>query len=87
MPRLPLLWFKHLTTIIECLGFKPVLEYAYLYINNQIIIFFYINDIVIMVHLQYYSDFLNFKTKLIAEYKIRDISKLKWFLSIRIMYN
>jgi hypothetical protein len=46
--------------------------------------FFYINDIIIIVHLQYYSNFLDFKTKLIAEYKIRDISKLKWFLNIRI---
>jgi hypothetical protein len=39
--------------------------------------FFYINNIVIIVYLQYYSDFLNFKTKLIAEYKIRDIGELK----------
>jgi hypothetical protein len=82
MPRSPLLWFKHLTIIIERLGFKPVLECACLYINRQIIIFFYINNIIIIVHSKYYSDFLDFKAKLIAAYKMRDIGELKWFLGI-----
>jgi hypothetical protein len=36
---------------MERLSFKLVLECAYLYINSQIIIFFYINNIVIIVHL------------------------------------
>ena len=84
MPRLPLLWFKHLIIIIEQLRFKPVLECACLYINGQIIIFFYINDIVIIVHPKYYSDFLDFKAKLMAAYKMRDIGELKWFLGIRV---
>jgi hypothetical protein len=82
MPRSPLLWFKHLTTIIEQLGFKPIPEYTYLYTNRQIIIFFYINNIIIIVYLKYHSDFLDFKAKLIAAYKIRDIGELKWFISI-----
>jgi hypothetical protein len=82
MPRSPLLWFKHLIAIIERLRFKPVLEYAYLYINRQIVVFFYVNDIIIIVHPKYYSDFLDFKAKLIAAYKMRDIGELKWFLGI-----
>jgi hypothetical protein len=51
IPRLPLLWFKHLTTTMERLSFKPVPEYTYLYTNSRIIIFFYIDDIIIIVHL------------------------------------
>jgi hypothetical protein len=82
MPRSPLLWFKHLTAIIERLRFKPVPECACLYTNRQIIIFFYINNIIIMVYPKYHSDFLDFKAKLIAAYKIRDIGELKWFLGI-----
>jgi hypothetical protein len=35
-----------------------------------------------MVHPKYYSDFLDFKAKLIVAYKIRDIDELKWFLGI-----
>ena len=82
MPQSPLLWFKHLTIIIKRLGFKPVLKCACLYTNSRIVIFFYINNIIIIVYPKYYSDFLNFKAKLIIAYKIRDISELKWFLDI-----
>jgi hypothetical protein len=85
IPQSLLLWFKHLTAIIERLGFKPVLESACLYTNSRIIVFFYVDDIIIMVYPKYYSDFLNFKTKLIAVYEIRDIGELKWFLGIRVM--
>jgi hypothetical protein len=77
MPQSPLLWFKHLTTTIERLRFKPIPEYTCLYTNSRIIIFFYINNIIIIVHPKYYSDFLDFKAKLIAAYKIRDIGELK----------
>jgi hypothetical protein len=77
MPRSPLLWFKHLTVTIERLGFTPVPESAYLYTNGRIIVFFYVDDIVIMVHPKYYSDFLDFKAKLMAVYEMRDIGELK----------
>jgi Reverse transcriptase (RNA-dependent DNA polymerase) len=69
---------------MERLGFKPILECACLYINGRIVVFFYVDDIVIMVHPKYYSDFLDFKAKLIAAYEMRDIGELKWFLGIRV---
>ena len=84
IPRSPLLWFKHLTATMERLGFRPVPECACLYTNERIIVFFYVDDIVIMVHPQYHSDFLDFKTKLMAEYEMRDMGELKWFLGIRV---
>jgi hypothetical protein len=67
---------------MERLRFKPILECAYLYTNNRIVILFYIDNIIIIVYLKYYSDFLDFKAKLIAVYKMRDIGELKWFLGI-----
>jgi hypothetical protein len=82
MPQSPLLWFKHLTATIERLGFKPIPECAYLYTNSRIVVFFYVNNIIIIVHPKYYSNFLNFKAKLITAYKMRDIGELKWFLGI-----
>jgi hypothetical protein len=84
MPRSPLLWFKHLTATMERLGFKPVPESACLYTNGRIIVFFYVDDIVIMVHPKYHSDFLDFKAKLMAAYEMRDMGELKWFLGIRV---
>jgi hypothetical protein len=84
MLYLPLLWFKYLTATIERLGLKAVLEYLCLYTNGKIIVFFYIDDIIIIVYPQFYSDYLDFKKKLMATYKIRDIGELKWFLGIYI---
>jgi hypothetical protein len=77
-----LLWFKHLIAIIERLRFKPILECACLYTNGRIVVFFYVDDIVIMVYPKYYFAFLDFKAKLIAVYEMRDIGELKWFLGI-----
>ena len=36
---------------MEKLGFTQVLEYEYLFTNKQIIVFFYVDNIVIIVHL------------------------------------
>jgi hypothetical protein len=68
--------------MMERLGFKPVLECACLYTNSRIVVFFYVNNIIIMVYSKYYSDFLDFKAKLMAVYEMRDIGELKWFLGI-----
>jgi hypothetical protein len=84
MPRSPLLWFNHLTATMERLGFKPVPECACLYTNGQIIVFFYVDDIVIMVHPQHHTAFLDFKARLMREYEMRDMGELKWFLGIRV---
>ena len=87
MPWLLLLWFNYLTTTMERFGFKAIPEYSYLYTNKRIIVFFYVDNIIIMVYPQYYSDFLNFKAKLMGEYEMRDIGELKWFLGIRVTRN
>jgi hypothetical protein len=69
---------------MERLGFKAVPECSCLYTNGKIIVFFYVDDIVIMVHPQFHSDYLDFKRKLMATYEMRDMGELKWFLGIRI---
>jgi hypothetical protein len=72
---------------MEKLGFTQVLECKYLFTNRQIIVFFYIDDIVIMVYPQFRQDYLNFKAKLTKAYKMRDIGELKWFLGIYIVWD
>jgi hypothetical protein len=48
----------------------------YLFINNKLIVFFYINDIVILYRRSNYNEFLSFRLKLFNKYKIRDLGKL-----------
>ena len=46
LQQLPLLWHSNLTTILKKEGLKLVAEEPYLYYNNWLIVFFYINNII-----------------------------------------
>jgi len=46
---LPLLWCKELTNTLAKFGLKPILGTNCLYTNRQLIVFFYIDDIAILV--------------------------------------
>src|SRR6266700_7678433 len=45
--RSPLLWYNELTTILKKEGLRLVVEEPYLYYNDWLIVFFYINDITV----------------------------------------
>jgi hypothetical protein len=69
---------------MEKLGFHQVPECACLYTNGTIIVFFYVDDIVVMVHPDHHAEYEDFKKKLYAIYEMRDMGDLKWFLGIRV---
>lgn len=81
----PLLWYQELSLTLEKLGLKPVLGAPCLYTDNYLIIFFYVDDIVILVHPLNTSYYQTFKQQLLATYEIRELGELKWFLSIRVI--
>ena len=85
LPRSPLLWFNDLSGIIQKLGLEPVLKCAYLFTNNKLIVFFFVNDICILCHPQNLKYYHTFRASLINAYKICDIEEIKWFLQIRII--
>jgi hypothetical protein len=47
-----------------------------LFINDKLIVFFYVNDIVILYRRSNYNEFLSFKSKLFNRYKIQDLGEL-----------
>ena len=47
----PLLWYQELSSTLQKLGLKPVPGALCLYINNKLIVFFYVDDIVVLVYL------------------------------------
>ena len=59
------------------LRLKPVLDINCLFSNSKLIIFFYIDDIIILYHLSNIFIYKEFKEKLLDAYKIREIRKLK----------
>ena len=59
----------------------------YLFIYNYIILFFFVNNIVVIYNKQYFKQINKFEIKLFKIYKIRNINELKWFLNICITRN
>jgi hypothetical protein len=50
-------------------------------------VFFYVNDIVVLVHLKNKALHQVFERKLMDRYELRVIGQLSWFLGIRVMRN
>ena len=54
-------------------------------INSWLILFFYVDDIVILYRAKDKAKFLDLETALLLKYEIRSLSDLSWFLGIRII--
>jgi len=85
MPKFALLWYNKLFSLLTKLGLKPVLDTNCLFSNNKLIIFFYVDNIIVLYHPSNIFAYHEFREKLLDIYKIREMGELKWFLSIRII--
>jgi hypothetical protein len=54
-----------------------------LFTNKRLIVFFYVDDIVVLVHPDHMGDHQQFERQLEAIYNLRKLRELKWFLGIR----
>jgi hypothetical protein len=84
LTRSPFLWFTELSSALKDLGFKPVLEEPCILSNGRIIIFFYVDDIIMAFHPRDRGEATIIKARLFDKYEFRDLGELKWFLNIRI---
>jgi hypothetical protein len=84
--RSPLLWLKKFSSTLRDLGLYEVSGEPCLFINEDgIIIFFYVDDIVLLCRSENLSKLHELRTALMQRYKMRDLGKLSWFLGIRII--
>jgi Reverse transcriptase (RNA-dependent DNA polymerase) len=58
-----------------------------LFVDNRLLIFFYIDDIVVLYRKEHQRTFKHFIKNLIAHYDLRDMGKLSWFLGIQVLYD
>jgi Reverse transcriptase (RNA-dependent DNA polymerase) len=84
LTRSPFLWFTELSSTLKDLGFEPVLEEPCILSNGRIIIFFYVDDIIMAFHRRDSEEAATIKARLFDKYEFRDLGELKWFLNIRI---
>ncbi|KAK1912657.1 hypothetical protein P3342_004593 [Pyrenophora teres f. teres] len=80
----PRLWAVHFQESLRKLGLHPVQGFPCLWMNNRIILFFFVDDIIILCHPDYHMDFDKLEQQLIKLYGLRQIGNIKWFLGIRV---
>ena len=85
--RSPLLWFNELSTTLSKLDLKPVSEAHCLFINDRILVFFYVDDICVLCHKSELPYYHTFHDKLMRSYELRKLENFEWFLGIRIVRN
>jgi hypothetical protein len=85
MPRSALLWYNELFSLLTKLGLKLVPDTNCLFSNDKLIVFFYVDDIVVLFYPSNIFAYHEFREKLLDAYKMREMGELKWFLGIRII--
>ncbi|KAJ5101017.1 hypothetical protein N7456_007069 [Penicillium angulare] len=80
----PRLWQREATKILTKLGFQVVQEDLCLFVSDGIIIFFYVDDIIIVNHPSQAEQARELRQQLAHEWELRDIGESAWFLGIRI---
>ncbi len=74
--RSPLLWLKEFSKMLKELDLQEVPGEPCLFTNNWLIIFFYVDDIVVLCPKQYLSHLETCEKGLMASYKIHSLGEL-----------
>jgi hypothetical protein len=67
------------------LGLQEVLSEPCLFTNEWLIVFFYVDNIVVLCRTEHLSQLKDFEKRLAARYEIQSLGDLSWFLGIRIV--
>jgi hypothetical protein len=87
LARAPRFWFKNFSSIFLSIGFRQIPDISCLFTNRMIIVFFYIDNIVILNRKKNKIITKKFKTNLYQKYKLKDKEKLKWFFKLKIIHD
>ena len=84
--RSPLLWLQEFSTTLRDLELHEVAGEPCLFVNSDgIIIFFYVDDIVLLCRPETLPQLRQLHTALMQKYEMRDLGELSWFLGIRVI--
>jgi hypothetical protein len=81
----PLLWQRELTKTLQALGFQPVPHEPCCFTKDGMIIFFYVDDIVIAFHGSAKKEAQNAMSQLKSKYRLTGGHDLHWFLGIEVL--
>jgi hypothetical protein len=82
-----ILWYRNLIMILKDLNLQSISEVNCLFANDWLILFFYVNEIMIICMKKNTNRMRFFEKSLIKRFEMRMLKKFKWFLRIRITRN
>jgi hypothetical protein len=82
-----ILWYRNLITILKDLKLQSISKINCLLINDWLILFFYVDDIMTIYMKKNVNRMWFFEKLLIKRFEMKILKKLKWFLKIKIIRN
>jgi hypothetical protein len=83
--RSPILWFNHLTATLAKFGLRQIADEDCLWASNELLVFFYVDDIVACSRKSNNTKLAELRAYLLATYEMKEFPDLEWFLGIRII--
>ena len=80
----PALWFRNLSQTLTDLGLEQVPEVECLFTNDYMMLFFFVDDIVVIYDKKHAKKVDEFQSKFFEAYEMRHLGEIEWFLGIRI---
>jgi hypothetical protein len=87
LKQVSILWYRNLITTLKNLNLQSISEINYSFVNDWLILFFYVDDIVTVCIKENVDRMRFFEKSLMKRFEMRILSELKWFLRIRITRN
>ena len=78
------LWYRHFSKTLTEFGLNQVSGIECLFINDSMICFFFVIDIMVLYDRKFTHQVNEFQKKLFSRYEMRYIGEIEWFLGIRI---
>ncbi len=80
-----ILWYRDFTATLEDLGLNPVPESNCLYVNDWLILLFYVDDILVAYDPKHQDRMDQFEVNLMKKYELWQLGEAEHFLGIRII--
>lgn len=89
LKQFSVLWHRHLFNTLKKLKFDFVskMKCLFMSLNIHILLFFFVDDIVLIYETRHTNEMNRFQFRLFEKYEMRQLKELQWFLKINVIKN
>ncbi len=85
LKQVSILWYRNLITILKNLKLQSISKVNCLFVNDWLILFFYVDDIMTICLKENLNRMRFFEKSLMKRFEMKVLEELKWFLEIKII--